>query len=167
MKYLWKKRKAKRSLRIILFIYRYMQLYIVTSAGNSALLKLYYMIIHISLPTRQHFFNFFNLTVQKSYNYSSGVLLKLADYNVKFYKRTHNCAATLALFFKSHYLGWWSSIYLLVIKNFNYRQISLYKKLNTLIKLNIYYLLHNRPFITNVFPKRRIKRRIVRLIGAQ
>lgn len=35
------------------------------------------------------------------------------------------------------------------------------------MKLSIYYMIHNRPYIPRFFPKRRIKRRVVRLLGAQ
>lgn len=162
-----KKQKIKKALLCILTIYNYMQLFSLTKAGNKNLLLLYYMINHIALPTRQHYFNFYNIIYKKSFNISSGVILKLAGHNIKFYKRSYSSNATLGLFFRQYYLGWWSHIYLLVINNFTYRQLTLYKKLNTLMKINIYYLLHNKSFIARFFPKRRIKRRVLRLLGFQ
>lgn len=163
---MWKKKKIKRSMRSIVSTYKYYQLFSLTSVGSKYILSLYYMVIYLTIPQRQQYFNFYSLQTSKLYGFSSGILLKIMGYTNKFYKRSYLNSAVLALYFRKYYLEWWTHVYLLVIKNFNYRQIFFLKKLYSLLKVNIYYVLHNRSFIPRFFPKKRIKRRVLRLLGS-
>jgi len=83
----------------------------------------------------------------------------------KFYKKTHKNIVSVVLLLKKKFYSTLKYILLLRIKNFNYRQFVFYNKFWELFKPSIFYLQHNQSFLPIINPKKRIKRRILRLLN--
>jgi hypothetical protein len=83
----------------------------------------------------------------------------------KFYKRTHKNIISVVLLLKKKFYSILKYIYLLRIKNFNYRQFTFFNKFCELFKPSIFYFQHNQSFLAKINPKKRIKRRILRLLN--
>lgn len=166
-RYVLKRRRIKKNLRKIFHFYRHNVGFSVGGYANKCIQRLYNNIHILAQPTRQHYFTFANLKTNKLISFSSGVILKKAGYGVKFFKRSYTSAAPIILFFRHYYLFLFKNIYIYIIKNINYRQLTFFKKLFTLISLDIYYLVHRKSYIPRFNPPRRIKRRVLRLISRQ
>lgn len=117
-----------------------------------------------SLPARQQFFFIFNMKKKKQFNYSSGILLKQPNKNMKFFKRNIKNITALVLYLKRYLLSSVQHIYMYYVKNFNKRQLLFFKKLHSLIKPDIQFFIFKRSFMPRFLPKRRIRRKVLRLL---
>ena len=167
LRFAWRLRRTRRYIRKILKFYKYFSFFKGSGFNNKYITTLFTTIHLQSIPTRQHYFTFSDISSCKSLNFSSGYILSILGYKIKYFKRSYTSAATIVLFFRHYYLRLFTNIYLYRFKNINYRQIYYFQKLTNSIKLNIYYLIHRKSYIPRFFPPRRIKRRVLHLIGKQ
>lgn len=167
LRFVWRLRRTRRSFRKIFKFYKYLSTFNFSGFTHKYITKLFTCVHLQALPTRQHYFTFSDTLSSKSLNFSAGYILKLLGYKMKYFKRSYTSSATIVLFFRHYYLKLFKNIYIYRFKNFSYRQMYYFKKLNSSLKLNIYYLLHRKSYIPRFFPPRRIKRRILRLLGHQ
>ena len=167
IRYVLKRKKVRLNLKKILSFYYYTQVFSSTGFNNKYILSEFTNVHTVALPKRQQYFSICNTVNSKLVNFSSCYILKIAGYTVKFFKRSHTSAATIILFFRQFYLNLFKNIFMYLIKNLTYRQICFFKKLSNLISLNIYYLVHKKSYIPRFFPPRRLKRRVLRLIGSR
>lgn len=120
---------------------------------------------HITLPKRQQYFTFFKLNTSKTTNFSAGRYLLTMGYKSKFFKRQPKNALTIILQLKRNFQNLLRLIYMFSLRNFNHRQFTFFKKFNVIVKPEIKYLIHKRSFIPRFLPKRRIRRRVLRIIN--
>lgn len=118
-----------------------------------------------SLPKRQHQFTIWSFNPPKHDNFSTGKFLNMLKKNIKFYKRDSRNTATIMLQLKRAYSTTLKYIYYLRISNYNYRQFNFFTKYMELFSPLIYFFQHRQSFIPRWTPKRRIKRRVLRLIS--
>lgn len=128
---------------------------------------LYNSNIYLNLPKRQQFFNFFNIKTNKFFGFSAGVFLIKMGRNQKFFKRNNKNIMSITLQLKKEYLYYFKKIYLFFIRNFNYRQYCLFKKILNLISPSIYYFIHYKSFMPKFLNKKRIKRRVLKKLNKQ
>lgn len=167
LRLVWRRKRMRRVFKKILKLHYNIFSFNFSGFNHKFICEIFINTHLQALPQRQHYFNFGNLKNSKSLNFSAGYVLKLLDYKSKFFKRSYTSSAAMVLFFRYYYLQFFKYIYIYRFKNFNYRQIYYFKKLNNSIKLEIYYLLHKKSYIPRFFPPRRIKRRVLRLLGNQ
>lgn len=167
LRFAWKLRRTRRYIKKIIKFYKYFSTFNFTGFNNKYITTLFTTTHLQALPTRQHYFTFSDLSTLKSLNFSSGYILSLLGYKIKYFKRSYTSAAIIVLFFRHYYLSLFTNIYIYRFKNINYRQVYYFQKLTNSIKLNIYYLIHRKSYIPRFFPPRRIKRRVLHLIGKQ
>ena len=141
LRFAWRLRKTRRYIRRIIRFYKYMSEINMSGFNNKYVNKIFTNIHLQAIPTRQHYFTFSDITTQKSLNFSSGYILNLLGYKIKYFKRSYTSSATIVLFFRHYYLKLFTNIYIYRFKNINYRQIYYFQKLTNSIKLNIYYLI--------------------------
>lgn len=165
IRYFIKKKRLKKNIYKIFKFYNNLKFFF--QINEEAFKKLYFNINYLTLPKRQHFFSFLNINTGKGVILSSGVILNTLGYGGKFYKRSYISTASIILFFRKNFLNFFKYIYMYIIKNFNYRQFSFFKRLLTLIPVHIYYLVYRKSYTAQYFPKRRIKRRVLRLLGSK
>lgn len=128
---------------------------------------LYKTIFILTLPKRQQFFSLIDLQTKKFYGLSSGRLLSNFGRKAKFFKRSvKNCAA-VSMQLKASYSFLLKYIYLYIIKNFNQRQVTFFKKFLSINDVKILYFLHKQSFIPRFLPQRRIKKKILKSINLQ
>lgn len=101
---------------------------------------------------------------KKQFNYSSGILLKQPNKSMKFFKRNIKNITALVLYLKRYLLSSVQHIYMYYVKNFNKRQLLFFKKLHSLIKPDIQFFIFKRSFMPRFLPKRRIRRKVLRLL---
>lgn len=155
-----KKNKIKREL-----LYKNILFYSSTSANLKY--KFYNSFFFLSLPKRQQFFFILNIKENKQINLSSGRFLTFFGKRAKFFKRNPKNIAGIVMQLKKSYLYLLKYIYLFYIKNCNKRQYLFFDKFYSLIKPNIYFLVHKQSYIPRFLPTRRIKRRVLRIINKQ
>lgn len=160
-----KKRKLKKCRNKIIIIYKKILFYSKKSA--TANYKLYDSFFFLTLPKRQQFFFIYNTNLNKQINLSSGRFLAFFGKRAKFFKRNPKNIAGIVMQLKKSYLYLLKYIYLFYIKNCNKRQYLFFDKFNTLIKPNIFFLIHKQSYIPRFLPIRRVKRRVLRIINKQ
>jgi hypothetical protein len=82
-------------------------------------------------------------------------------------KRQSDIILTLMFFFKKFYSKKLLWIYLFNIKNFNYRQYSFFIMFIEQLRPNILYFIHKHSYIPQFYPKRRIKRQVLRSLESE
>lgn len=120
--------------------------------------------VYISLPKRQQHFNFFDIKFNSDINFSAGRYLLILGQKSKFFKRNHKNILSIILQLKKNFSKTLKRIWFFSLKNFNHRQYSFFKRFNIMLKPNIYYFLHKKSFMPLFLPKRRIRRRVLRLL---
>ncbi len=123
--------------------------------------------VFFTLPKRQQFFTFFNLKTNKQLGFSTGVFLAKMGRKQKFFKRNPKNIMTLTLQLKKDYSFFFKKIYIYFIRNFNYRQYCLYKKIMDLITPKVFYFMHHQSFMPKFLKKKRIKRRVLKNLQRQ
>lgn len=161
---LFKKRKRVLKFNRKLFISNYLNLR--KSFKQFVNVKnLYDLCFFLTLPKRQQFFSFFFFKKNKFFTYSANYFLQKFSIKAKFYKRSSKNITSLVMHFKKIFKKELKFIYIFNIKNFSYRQYFFLSKIMELINPHIYYLIHKQSFIPRFLPKRRIKRKILRILS--
>lgn len=159
----WKKKSCKRQRKAVISFY-YQLLFKINNttlkADNYAKSCFFF-----NLPKRQQQFTIWQLNPAKHINFSTGKFLNVLKKSAKFYKRNHKNAATIMMQLKKTYGILLKYIYFLRIRNYNFRQYTFFMKYIELFSPVIYYFQHKQSFIPRFNPRRRIKRRILRLIS--
>ena len=127
----------------------------------------YNFTVLVTLPKRQQFFIFYDLKKEKFLNISAGRYLLDIGRKAKFFKRQPQNIMGIVLHLKKIYPLLLQRIYLYSIPNFNYRQFLFYKRFKEIINPEICYLFHAHSFMPKFLPKRRIKRRVLKLLRKQ
>lgn len=161
----FKRRILRKHLKIIL--YRYKQIihrYLTLVKDN---LRYYTNMFFVTLPQRQQHFTFFNLESNKQYHLSSGQILNVFGRRAKYFRKHPKNIAALILQLKNAHYNDLNRLYLLKLKNFNYRQYLFFNKFIEAIKPNICFFFHKKSFLNKVSPRRRIKRKYLKKINCQ
>lgn len=157
------KLECKRSLRRILLLY-FKCLFL--SEESRVFKSNYLTVVYLLLPARQHRISLLNF-ITKDKHLSVGSILKSDNRWVKCLKRQSSIILSLMFFFKKFYSRKLSRIYLFRIKNFNYRQYCFFTMFLEQLKPSILYFVHKRSYIPQFFPKRRIKRQVLRSLDSE
>jgi hypothetical protein len=118
----------------------------------------------LSLPKRQHIFNFFNFMTNKYSVLTTGVLFKQYLTVAQFYKKQLEATTALVLLLKRFLFFKYSTFFYIFIYNLNFRQYVFFSKFLELIAPSIFLLLVKKPHILRLKYKKRIKRRVLRLL---
>ena len=118
----------------------------------------------LSLPKRQHIFNFFNFITSKYRVLTTGVLFNQYLTTAQFYKKQLEATTALILLLKRFLFFKYSTFFYIFIYNLNYRQYVFFSKFLELIAPSIFLLLVKKPHILRLKYKKRIKRRVLRLL---
>jgi hypothetical protein len=159
-RFFFKKRCIKRQRKKLYFTYKYYRFVQSNSCKNSV--NFYNINFFLTLPKRQQHFNFYDLKLNKHFNFSCGTFLVKMGRKSKFFKRSYKNIMSLTLHMKKLYGYYFKYIYMFVINNFNYRQYLFFKKFLEMLNPHIYYFLHRQSFMPRFLNKRRIKRRVLR-----
>ncbi len=146
----------------IVYFYKKVNIFFNKTYVNSS--YFYRSNVNISLPKRQQHFNFFDIKLNSEINFSAGRYLLTLGQKSKFFKRNHKNVLSIILQLKKNFLNMLRSIFFFSLKNFNHRQYSFFKRFNIMLKPDIHYFLHKRSFMPLFLPKRRIRRRVLRLL---
>lgn len=159
-RFFFKKRCIKRQRKKLYSIYKYYRFI----QNNSYKNQIYYYNItfFLTLPKRQQHFNFYDIKLNKYFNFSCGTFLSKMGRKAKFFKRNHKNIMSLTLHMKKLYGFYFRYIYMFVINNFNYRQYLFFKKFLEMLNPSIYYFLHRQSYMPKFLKNRRIKRRVLR-----
>lgn len=116
-----------------------------------------------SLPKRQHILTV--NTQMKSYIYSTGYILSVLNIKLKYYKRSLKANSSIILSLQRLFMSNIKHLYIYRCLNFNYRQLLFLQKFYKLISPKIFYFQHKKSYNVNYSPKKRIKKRIVKLLN--
>ncbi len=159
-----KRRRSRKQLKRLIFLYSKIKHKLATFYTD---LNFYFTNFYVTLPKRQQHFLIYDLKQTKTIVFSSGQFLSIFGRRAKFFKRNPKNIAGLTLQLKNSYEDLLSRIYFFSLKNFNYRQYSFFWKFTDILKPRILYFLHKMSYIPRFLPKRRIKRRVLRLLNNQ
>lgn len=138
--------------------------------NNNLLIKKYQLYtsnFFLTLPKRQQFFTIFNLTTLRQLNISAGRFLASFGRKAKFFKRNPKNITSIVLQLKKTYIHILKYIYFFYIKNYTKRQFLFFQKFLSLLQPTVEYFIHRQSFIPRFLPKKRIKRRVLRLLKQQ
>ena len=125
--------------------------------------SLYQLSIENFVPKKQHY-----LKINDSLNiyiYSSGFILKKLQINLKYYKKSTKSNASTILYIQRVFFSKIKYIYFYRCLNFTIRQWIFLQKFYKLINPNIFLFQHKKSYNVNYSPKKRIKKRIVKLLN--
>lgn len=163
-KYL-KRRIVRKHLKVVIKWYSQICYRYLTYAKDN--FKYYTDMFFVTLPKRQQHFTFLDLTIDKQQYFSSGQLLNVFGRRAKYFKKHPKNIAALILQLKNAYQANLTRLYLLKLKNFNYRQYLFFFKFMEALKPEICFFLHKKSYLNKISPKRRIKRKYLKKLNAQ
>lgn len=164
-RFFFKRLTIKRQRQKVIAFYKFVRASLRKTTANPILF--YNSTVLVTLPKRQQFFIFYDLKKEKVLNTSAGRYLLDIGRKAKFFKRQPQNIMGIVLHLKKIYPLLLQRIYLYSLPNFNYRQFLFYKRVKEIINPSIYYLFHAHSFMPKFLPKRRIKRRVLKLLRKQ
>lgn len=161
----YKKRIIRKHLKIIVSKYKQISYRYLTIMKDN--IKYYTNMFFVTLPKRQQHFIFSNLLLNKQQNFSSGQFLNTFGRRAKYFKRHPKNIAAIVLQLKNVFYYDLVRLYLLKIKNFNYRQYIFFMKFMESIKPDVCFFIHKKSYLNKLSPKRRIKRKYLKKLSLQ
>lgn len=159
-----KRRRSRKQLGKLLFVYRKLKNRFMTLFTD---LSFYKTSFYVTLPKRQQHFLIYNLETAKTTIFSAGQFLSVFGRRAKFFKRHPKNIAGITLQLKNSYDTILNRLYFFSLKNFNLRQYKFFVKFTDIMKPSVLYFFHKASYIPRFLPKRRIKRRILRMLNNQ
>ncbi len=122
-------------------------------------------IFRISMSFKQLFFSLFNLEFNFVKLFSTGVILKKQINFFKFFKKSIFNINPLVMVIRYSFVDFFKKIYIVECLNYTKKQFLFLKKFFNSVEMELKYMVFKKTWEYTTKPVKRIKRRVLKMIG--